>query len=350
MVPCRHSGRFSYRKRPCARVIFLLGLNPFSHPRKKSKSGIGAELRRETGRFPCFPAFPQISTNHFQSIDNLFHSLSDLTATRPPAPVLRRNMLRRRTGAGGRETIEKHGVVSLTKSKFLSFIFLSFLPPCLRRRRRRHAKRQRQACRNRFPQSRFSVFLRFAKESMARGDPMPPCSPPMAPLPLSTAIRIDRTVPARSDQENSGKNPGGFREKSPQAPGLRACPRAFSNDKRNKSHSRQTTIRPLSPARSSRRITHDNPAIRSFQTPHCPKTYLFEKSADGVAKVVCTSKNGKTEQSFDALDWLARIVVHIPNKYEQLVRYVGYYSNKSRGMRKKGGSRRCDTGRSRPEK
>ncbi len=102
-------------------AIRLLGLNPFSHPRKKSKSGIGAELRRETGRFPCFPAFPRISANHFQSIDNLFHSLSDLTATRPPAPVLRRNMLRRRTGAGGRETIEKHGVVSLTKSKFLSF-------------------------------------------------------------------------------------------------------------------------------------------------------------------------------------------------------------------------------------
>ena len=60
-----------------------------------------------------------------------------------------------------------------------------------------------------------------------------------------------------------------------------------------------------------------------------------EKSADGVAKVVYTSKDGKTEQTFDALDWLARIVVHIPNKYEQLVRYVGYYSNKSRGMRKK---------------
>ena len=31
----------------------------------------------------------------------------------------------------------------------------------------------------------------------------------------------------------------------------------------------------------------------------------------------------KTEQTFDAIDWLARIVVHIPNKYEQLVRYVG---------------------------
>ena len=45
------------------------------------------------------------------------------------------------------------------------------------------------------------------------------------------------------------------------------------------------------------------------------------KSADGVAKVVYASKDGKTEQTFDALDWLARIVVHIPNKYEQSVRY-----------------------------
>ena len=50
-----------------------------------------------------------------------------------------------------------------------------------------------------------------------------------------------------------------------------------------------------------------------------------EKSADGTAKVVYQSKDGKTEQTFDAIDWLARLVVHIPNKYEQLVRYVGYY-------------------------
>ena len=62
-----------------------------------------------------------------------------------------------------------------------------------------------------------------------------------------------------------------------------------------------------------------------------------EKSADGVAKVVYTSKDAKIEQTFDVLDWLARIVVHIPNKYEQLVRYLRY-SNKSRGMRKKAGT------------
>ena len=60
-----------------------------------------------------------------------------------------------------------------------------------------------------------------------------------------------------------------------------------------------------------------------------------DKSIDGTAKVIYTSKDGRTEQTFDAIDWLARLAVHIPNKYEQLVRYYGFYSNKSRGMRKK---------------
>jgi hypothetical protein len=31
-------------------------------------------------------------------------------------------------------------------------------------------------------------------------------------------------------------------------------------------------------------------------------------------------------------------MTHIPNKGEQMVRYYGYYSNKSRGMHKKDGS------------
>ena len=35
------------------------------------------------------------------------------------------------------------------------------------------------------------------------------------------------------------------------------------------------------------------------------------------------------------MDWLARLVTHIPGRYEQTVRYYGWYSNKSRGMRKK---------------
>jgi len=34
---------------------------------------------------------------------------------------------------------------------------------------------------------------------------------------------------------------------------------------------------------------------------------------------------------------LAQLVTHVPNKGEQMVRYYGFYSNKSRGLRKKAG-------------
>ena len=65
-------------------------------------------------------------------------------------------------------------------------------------------------------------------------------------------------------------------------------------------------------------------------------TYVPDKdSDDGVAKVVYISKDLKSRKIFRALDWLARLVTHIPSRYEQTVRYYGYYSNKSRGMRKK---------------
>lgn len=47
---------------------------------------------------------------------------------------------------------------------------------------------------------------------------------------------------------------------------------------------------------------------------------------DGVAKVVYESKNGKTQKNYDALDWLAQLVTHIPKIGEQMVRYYGYYS------------------------
>ena len=40
-------------------------------------------------------------------------------------------------------------------------------------------------------------------------------------------------------------------------------------------------------------------------------------------------------KTFDALDRLAQLVTHIPNKGEQMVRYYEFYSNKSRGLRKK---------------
>lgn len=63
-----------------------------------------------------------------------------------------------------------------------------------------------------------------------------------------------------------------------------------------------------------------------------------EESTDGIAKVVYTSKDRKSQKVFNALDWLGRLVTHIPGRYEQTVRYYGWYSNKSREMRKKAGT------------
>ncbi len=59
-------------------------------------------------------------------------------------------------------------------------------------------------------------------------------------------------------------------------------------------------------------------------------TYLPEES-----KVIYESKDGKEEKVFDALDWLAAMTSHVPNKGEQTVRYYGHYSNASRGLRQK---------------
>ncbi len=68
-------------------------------------------------------------------------------------------------------------------------------------------------------------------------------------------------------------------------------------------------------------------------------TYIVaDDSADGMAKVLYESKDGKATKTFDALDWLAQLVTHIPTKGEQMVRYYGFYSNKSRGLRKKAGT------------
>jgi hypothetical protein len=54
----------------------------------------------------------------------------------------------------------------------------------------------------------------------------------------------------------------------------------------------------------------------------------------GESKVLYRSKDGKKENVFDALEWLAAMCSHVPNKGEQMVRYYGYYSNVSRGKRK----------------
>ncbi|MCP4778246.1 MAG: hypothetical protein GY880_28865 [Planctomycetaceae bacterium] len=51
-------------------------------------------------------------------------------------------------------------------------------------------------------------------------------------------------------------------------------------------------------------------------------------------------KNGprRNFQVFSALDFLAEVTQHIPNKGEHLVRYYGWYSHRQRGMRAKAGS------------
>ncbi len=53
-------------------------------------------------------------------------------------------------------------------------------------------------------------------------------------------------------------------------------------------------------------------------------TYIpAAESSDATAKVVYESKDGRTQKTFDALDWLALLTTHIPNKNEQMVRYYG---------------------------
>jgi len=59
-------------------------------------------------------------------------------------------------------------------------------------------------------------------------------------------------------------------------------------------------------------------------------TYLPDE-----AKVIYQSKDGNDEKIFDALEWLAAMCSHVPDKGQQLVKYYGYYSNVSRGKRKK---------------
>jgi len=65
--------------------------------------------------------------------------------------------------------------------------------------------------------------------------------------------------------------------------------------------------------------------------------YISEQS-----KVIYKSKNGNNTKEFDATDFIANICSHIPNKNEQMIRYTGYYSNTSRGRRKKQGACESD--------
>ena len=50
-----------------------------------------------------------------------------------------------------------------------------------------------------------------------------------------------------------------------------------------------------------------------------------KKSDDGIANVIYTFKDRKSKKVFNALDWLARLVTHIPSRYEHTVRYYGFF-------------------------
>ena len=51
------------------------------------------------------------------------------------------------------------------------------------------------------------------------------------------------------------------------------------------------------------------------------------------SKVLYQSKDAKETKNFDALEWLAAMCSHVPNRGEQMVRYYGHYSNVLRGKR-----------------
>ena len=55
--------------------------------------------------------------------------------------------------------------------------------------------------------------------------------------------------------------------------------------------------------------------------------------------VIYRSKMHKTlKRNFEIMhgaDWLAQLCAHIPDRFEHLVRYAGWYSNRSRGKRRR---------------
>ncbi len=67
-------------------------------------------------------------------------------------------------------------------------------------------------------------------------------------------------------------------------------------------------------------------ACRRFPNPASPD--LFEGISPGVAR---------NFQVFDPLDFIAELTQHVPDPRTHLVRYFGWYSNKSRGIRAKVG-------------
>ena len=73
-----------------------------------------------------------------------------------------------------------------------------------------------------------------------------------------------------------------------------------------------------------------------FTSYECQQLFAcFNKSFCISSKLLTNGYSVKHEKIFDALEWLAAMCSHVPNKGEQMVRYYGYYSNVTRGKLKK---------------
>ncbi|MHB9096833.1 MAG: transposase [Syntrophales bacterium] len=55
--------------------------------------------------------------------------------------------------------------------------------------------------------------------------------------------------------------------------------------------------------------------------------------------VIYSAKRANDRKVFDAPEWLAAMCSHVPNRGEQMVRYYGWYSDVTRGKRRKEGKR-----------
>jgi hypothetical protein len=68
--------------------------------------------------------------------------------------------------------------------------------------------------------------------------------------------------------------------------------------------------------------------------------YLDQEGTVVYAAKACPGRrsgDGKSSKVFPAMEWLAAMCSHIPNRGEQMVRYYGHYSNVSRGKRQMAG-------------
>ena len=76
------------------------------------------------------------------------------------------------------------------------------------------------------------------------------------------------------------------------------------------------------------RLTDDGSVIYRAERDHC-------RRFPGAASADLRGGPRRNFQVFSALDFLAEVTQHIPEKGEHLVRYYGWYSHRQRGIRAK---------------